>query len=221
VFDEDSTMEGPARKRQLHEIANKDIAIKDNLEHQMQAVDQTRDAQVRKAHADARVKRAGAAHARAMSEHFGSQAETARQSAIRLASMDPAELASAGAIFDDVKKNPALLQNNPWIIEQARKIAPDEVDDMLVAQGQQHPEYQKRVKEGNRNFPGMVEDLQKKQTEEANTARTQEFKADQELAGTLEKTIMPAFERLLKLIAEKMDAMTKDYNGKLMIYNLN
>ena len=90
---------------------------------------------------------------------------------------------------------------------------------MLAVQGQQTPVFQKRVKEGTRGFPGMVDELQKKENEEGNKARSLEFQAEQQLASALEKTILPAFEKALQVIAEKLDALTKEFNTKLLQNN--
>ena len=117
--------------------------------------------------------------------------------------------------LDAIKKDPTIVLRSQWHAQQASQIDSKYVRKVLAQQGQTTAEYKKGVAEGLPSFPGYVKDLREKQTEEANKATKQDFKADQDLAKSLGETILPAYEKTLKLIAEKMDTMLAEFEVKL------
>ncbi len=213
----EESAEGPERQRLLHAHSNKLAELQGNQQNRLSAAHGTREAQERQAHAAAELKRAEAGKARVMSDWYGSQADTAENTAVGLALMDPGERENAKWALDEIRKNPSAVLDDPSLAHLAMKIAPKEARAILKQQGQKTQEYQQGMAEGLVDMPGLSEDLRKKQNEEANKASEGEFEADQGLSESLANTIAPAFEKALKIIEEQLRTMLEEFENKLRL----
>ena len=213
--------EGPERQRLLHQMMQSHHKIKANIQDQEGAIEETRQTKNRKARADAEKTRAVANESRAMSEWHGSQADIAEGSARRLGFMSQAARAVSMSALLALQSNPGLAQQDSYYVREASKLAPIATGITATQQGKETQEYKILTKMGLPDFPGDPEDLRKKATEEGNNATKMEFKAEQELANAMEKTIVEAMKKTLSLTAKKLEEMNNEYKTQLQMIRSN